>query len=217
MQEPSGEKVVRALLPDPPRTKLARAEIARFSRTVVWESPPGIRHSTLAIRHATLDTCHFPTMLYHIEQAVPTDFLEIAALDRVAWVHTGETFIPDGEHAWRVWCEYATVLVFRSVAPNPIGGTLLMFPTVDGEEFLHKIMVHPDYRGTGIGTRLMQAGLETATAPVLLTVDPANERAVALYQNFGFSVRERIDGFYRPHEDRLIMVHPGPGAPSAAE
>ena len=90
-----------------------------------------------------------------------------------------------------------------------IAGALVMFATSTDELCLHKIMVHPDYRGTGIGTRLMQAGLETATAPVLLTVDPANERAVALYQNFGFSVRERIDGFYRPHEDRLIMVHPG--------
>lgn len=209
MQEPSGEQVVRALLPGLPRTKLARQKIARFSQTAVRESPPGIRHSTLAIWHATLDTCHFPTMLHHIEQAIPVDFLEIAALDRAAWVHTGETFIPDGEHVWRVWCEYATVLVCRSVAPNPIGGTLLMFPTVDGEEFLHKIMVHPDQRGRGIGTDLMRAGLARANAPVLLTVDPENAAAVKLYENFGFTVRRRVDGYYRGHEHRYIMVHPG--------
>jgi ribosomal protein S18 acetylase RimI-like enzyme len=27
-----------------------------------------------------------------------------------------------------------------------------------------------------------------------------------LYRKFGFEIRERIDGYYRPHEDRLIMV-----------
>jgi len=37
-----------------------------------------------------------------------------------------------------------------------------------------------------------------ATAPVLPTVDPTNSAAVKLYQNFGFNIRERIDGYYRP-------------------
>jgi len=160
-----------------------------------------------------------------IERASDQDYLSVAALDRISWPIAPDLFIADGEHIWRIWCDLATLLVARlDLAQSTplsesgeIAGALVMFPTSTDELCLHKIMVHPDYRGTGIGTRLMQAGLETATAPVLLTVDPANERAVALYQNFGFSVRERIDGFYRPHEDRLIMVHPGPGAPSAAE
>ena len=46
-----------------------------------------------------------------IEPARCGDFLNIAALDRIAWLHTGEKYIADGEHVWRVWCEYATVLV----------------------------------------------------------------------------------------------------------
>jgi len=90
-----------------------------------------------------------------------------------------------------------------------VAGALVMFPTLSSELCLHKIMVHPDRKGAGIGTRLMRAGLAQARSPVLLTVDPSNEAAIALYRNFGFTVRERIDGYYRPHEDRLIMVHPG--------
>ena len=151
-----------------------------------------------------------------IETARQGDFLNVAALDRVAWQHTGEPFIADGEHVWRVWCQYATVLVARQSEPLPesdeIVGALLMFPTTTEENFLHKIMVHPDRRGCGIGTALMRAALAQARAAVLLTVDPANEAAVQLYRNFGFTVREHVKGYYRPHEDRYLMVFsPDPG------
>ena len=144
-----------------------------------------------------------------IERAQPADFLAIAALDRIAWSHTSGTYIPDGEHAWRLWCEYATVLVARSGEPSSeseIVGALLMFPTEDGRNFLHKIMVHPDRRGEGLGTLLMRQGLQLSSRPVLLTVDPANEPAVQLYRNFGFEIAEHIEGYYRPHEHRYLMI-----------
>ncbi len=149
---------------------------------------------------------------YHIEDARPSDFLNVAALDRIVWPDEPNTFIPDGEHIWRVWCDYATLLVARLDDSAPlsdsgdIAGSLVQFPTQSGETMLHKIMVHPDRRGCGIGSALMKAGLEQATSNILLTVDPNNAAAVQLYQTFGFTVRDRIDGYYRPHEDRLIMV-----------
>lgn len=149
-------------------------------------------------------------MDYSIQQAQPEDFLAIAALDRGAWPVEPHTFIPDGEHAWRLWCEYATVLT--AVAQNEneeplIAGALLMFPTNTGEIFLHKIMVHGDCRGQGIGSALMKRALELADAVVLLTVNPENRPAIGLYENFGFQVRTRIDGYYRPHEHRLLMEY----------
>lgn len=147
---------------------------------------------------------------YDITQATPKDFLQVAALDRMAWPIEPEVFIPDGEHAWRLWCEHAVVLIARlsnrsvSHSGNVIGA-LLMFPTVQGEAFLHKIMVHSDARGQGIGSALMKAGLERATTKTLLTVNPKNSAAVKLYQNFGFQIRELVKGYYRPHEDRFVM------------
>ena len=154
-----------------------------------------------------------------IEPAVPADFFHIAALDRSSWVQTGLPYIADGEHIWRGWCEYATVLGARHAEAQPlsesgdVAGALVMFPTLTDELFLHKIMVHPDARGGGIGSELMRAALRRASAAVLLTVDPDNNAAVKLYRNFGFDVRERIDGYYREQEDRLLMVHPGGSAP----
>ena len=157
----------------------------------------------------------FPGMketLPTIEAAEFHDFLSVSALDRIAWLHTGQPFIPDGEHVWRVWCEYAIVLVARLqesslTESGNIAGSLVMFPTHTGEDFLHKIMVHPDVRGCGIGTRLMETALRNTTQSVLLTVDPENAAAVQLYQKFGFHIRHRIDGYYRPQEDRFLMVY----------
>lgn len=155
-------------------------------------------------------------MDYQIASASSREFLQVAALDRIAWPEAPDTFIPDGEHIWRIWCDGAVLLVARLAASHPplpetgrIAGALVMFPTQQGEYCLHKIMVHPQCRGKGIGTALMQQALQRADQPVLLTVDPENESAVALYRKFGFAVRERIEGYYRPHEDRYIMVHPG--------
>jgi ribosomal protein S18 acetylase RimI-like enzyme len=147
---------------------------------------------------------------YEITQAAPKDFLQVAALDRIAWPVVPDVFIPDGEHAWRLWCEHAVVLIAkltgRSVSHSGhVIGALLMFPTIQGETFLHKIMVHPEARGQGIGSALMKAGLQRAEAKTLLTVNPQNLAAVKLYQNFGFQIRELVKGYYRPHEDRYVM------------
>lgn len=152
-------------------------------------------------------------MKFDIAAAQPQEFLDVAALDRIAWPEMNDTFIPDGEHIWRVWCDHATLLVAKVSGREPlsetheIAGALVMFPSQTGELFLHKIMVHPVCRGRGVGTALMKTALDGAQVPVLLTVDPNNKPAVALYEQFGFRIRERIDGFYRPHEDRLIMEY----------
>lgn len=147
---------------------------------------------------------------YNICEAVPRDFLAVAALDRIAWPEEPDVFIPDGEHAWRLWCEHATVLIAKlsegqMPESNAVAGALLMFPTKQGECFLHKIMVHPEARGQGIGSALMKAGLARATVNTLLTVNPKNTAAVRLYRNFGFEIRELVSGYYRPHEDRYVM------------
>ena len=50
-------------------------------------------------------------MNYEIRPAQTDEFLDVAALDRIAWPIMDDTFIPDGEHIWRVWCDYANLLL----------------------------------------------------------------------------------------------------------
>ena len=108
-------------------------------------------------------------MTIRIEPAHATDYLNVAALDRLAWPIVPDVFIPDGEHIWHVWSDTATLLVARRTDTSPlresndIAGALVQFPTKRGELFLHKIMVHPNCRGTGIGTELMKAALAEVT------------------------------------------------------
>jgi len=191
--------------------------------TVAGTRPPEAPHS--AYRRESRGISAFPQppgdqtvpsaqfiMTPEITAARPDEFLSVAALDRLAWPVQPDTYIPDGEHIWRVWCDQATLLVARLPdgqslpETSRIAGALVMFPTQDGELFLHKMMVHPDCRGQGVGSALMRVALAGAAAPVLLTVDPGNTAAVQLYERQGFRVRERINGYYRPHEDRYIMV-----------
>lgn len=67
------------------------------------------------------------------------------------------------------------------------------------EDFLLiDIALLPDYRGQGVGTRLLQALLaeaSTAAKPVRLHVESFNERAMKLYHRLGFSPVEQ-QGFH---------------------
>lgn len=58
-----------------------------------------------------------------------------------------------------------------------------------GEYYLDSLAVLPEYRGQGIGRRLLEYGIEEGKRRHLLTtlaVDPVNERAQRLYQSLGF-------------------------------
>lgn len=69
-------------------------------------------------------------MSYQIKRAGITDFLDVAALDRTAWPPGPlGAYLPDGEHAWRVWVEYAVVGVARQA--DAAVGLVLLFPSLD--------------------------------------------------------------------------------------
>ncbi|MBU1247486.1 MAG: GNAT family N-acetyltransferase [Proteobacteria bacterium] len=140
-------------------------------------------------------------------RARPGDFLEIAALDRGAWRQNADaTFVPDGEHVWRLWVEHA--LTFVACQGSELVGAVLAFPCLAGSWCLHKVMVQEVFRGRGIGSglfRVLLAELDDRGAEVFLTVDPANQRARRLYEGFGFAESVFVSGFYRPEEDRLVL------------
>ena len=147
-----------------------------------------------------------------IDRAKPLDFLEIARLDRIAWAQNRNSeYIPDGEHVWRLWTEHA--LVFCAREEEKILGAVLAFPTRQpGLYCLHKVFVDEAHRGKGIGSALFDAMFEACDelgVDCFLTVDSINEHAIRLYENWGFTDRKFVKGYYRPDEDRLVLTRKG--------
>lgn len=78
------------------------------------------------------------------------------------------------------------------------------------EAHIATIAVHPDWRGQGLGSRLLQhilldvkaIGMQTA----LLEVRAGNQVAQEMYRKFGFEVVGRRPRYYKDnHEDALLM------------
>lgn len=70
--------------------------------------------------------------------------------------------------------------------------------------------VHPDARGQGIGTKLLQQTLANlgmrGVYSVKLEVRENNDAAIRLYQQHGFTHRRTVRRYYENGEDALIMV-----------
>tara|TARA_B100000686_G_scaffold351281_1_gene449563 strand:- start:804 stop:1220 length:417 start_codon:yes stop_codon:yes gene_type:complete len=92
-------------------------------------------------------------------RALTGDFLAIAALDREAWKQgAAAEFIPDGEHAWRIWIEHAEV--FCAEIDGGVVGAVVAFPCKNGSYCLHKVFVDVTCRAQGIGSQLFDQLLE---------------------------------------------------------
>ncbi|MBI3359583.1 MAG: ribosomal protein S18-alanine N-acetyltransferase [Chloroflexi bacterium] len=79
------------------------------------------------------------------------------------------------------------------------------------EAHISTIAVHPDYRGQGIGERLLVAMLEHARSLgatlATLEVRVGNVVAQNLYRKYGFEEVGRRNGYYRDNgEDALLMT-----------
>lgn len=88
------------------------------------------------------------------------------------------------------------------------------FPT-DLEEHTGHIMniaVDLDYRGLGLGTALLQAGLdhlrrmEASCAELEVRTD--NTDAIRLYERHGFRVADHLPRYYQNGDDAYLMVRP---------
>lgn len=101
------------------------------------------------------------------------------------------------------------------VAEHPSGtglaGYSLGAPTPDRSgAWLLGLAVAPDCRNLGFGERLTLESLallrSRGVPKVCLTVEPANEVAIALYHRVGFVITGLGHDYFGPGEDRTIMT-----------
>jgi ribosomal-protein-alanine N-acetyltransferase len=72
------------------------------------------------------------------------------------------------------------------------------------------LAVHPERRGEGIGSQLLERALGVlavgGASSVKLEVRESNDGARSLYDEFGFEHRQTIPGYYDNGEDAHVMV-----------
>ena len=110
---------------------------------------------------------------------------------------------------------FATFLVARGVMSRGESDVLCGYAgfwMIFEELHLLNMVVHPDWRRRGIGTRLVQTACEQAFSlgveSVLLEVRESNHAARQFYETLGFAVVARRSGYYeRPKEDALMMKY----------
>ena len=71
----------------------------------------------------------------------------------------------------------------------------------DGE--LDDLYVLPEFQNRGIGTKILERCIARSPKPLYLYVFSRNQRAIALYERFGFSTAERVG------QTRLILRRNG--------
>lgn len=116
---------------------------------------------------------------------------------------------PWTSHAFRLEMKnrlavYRVALMVGKVAAY--GGMWLILD----EAHVTNVAVHPDYRGHGLGQRIMEALIREARDRNLrhmtLEVRAGNEPAISLYKKLGFRMAGIRPGYYQDtREDALIM------------
>ncbi|NOI02068.1 GNAT family N-acetyltransferase [Vibrio kanaloae] len=89
-----------------------------------------------------------------------------------------------------------------------VAGYVLMTPTNKSQEYwILSLAVESHYRGMGVGRSLMEQAIAGADqgSKVMLTVEPNNESACALYASMGFSTIKQEENYFGDDEPRLVM------------
>jgi len=70
---------------------------------------------------------------------------------------------------------------------NIVGMANFSYPNENGEVNLYAIYVHPQYKGVGIGSRLLNEGIQNLQpTKILLEVEKENLQAIKFYENKKF-------------------------------
>jgi ribosomal-protein-alanine N-acetyltransferase len=142
-----------------------------------------------------------------------------AALTRMRWWHIDDVlpleqdlFVDDRWTARTYWSELAqldTRHYLVAVEDDAVVGYAGLCDYPD-EAFVQTIAVARRAQGAGLGARLLQALLDEAARRrqrrVLLEVRGDNDRAIALYERFGFRRTGVRRGYYQPSgRDAVVM------------
>lgn len=139
----------------------------------------------------------------HISLARHDDLPAILALEQAGFPETEQW----SERSWagELVGSGRTVLLART---EHVVGAISLFTTGELAD-LHRLVVAPGRRRSGVGAALVRAGLDAVrhlgALAVMLEVGYANEPAIALYQRMGFEQLRARPDYYGPGQHALIL------------
>lgn len=138
-----------------------------------------------------------------------SDMAEVMSIENDVYPHpwTHGNFLDSLYSGYEIW-------TVRDAA-GALGGYLLLMLSVDDAHLLN-IAVRRDLQGQGVGRLLLTHAVELARDhglhSILLEVRPSNDRAVTVYERFGFAGIGVRKGYYpaadNRREDAIVMKLP---------
>jgi [ribosomal protein S18]-alanine N-acetyltransferase len=138
---------------------------------------------------------------------VVADIDEVYALEQRVFPHPWSrgNFVDSLASGYDAW-------VLREPGEGPLAGYFLLMYAVD-EAHLLDVAVCGERQGSGLGRYLLDRIAARARAmgmaSILLEVRPSNERALQVYERYGYAQIGRRKGYYPAHEgkreDAIVM------------
>jgi [ribosomal protein S18]-alanine N-acetyltransferase len=142
--------------------------------------------------------------VFRLREYSPEDFEEIWILDQICFVRGIAYTRPELRHFLR---SPSAVTIVASAEDRIAGFVLVHIDRKSGHVIT--IDVHPDYRGTGLGSKLMQKAENrlraSGVADVRLEVAVDNIAAIGFYKRHGYFVIKSIPRYYNDSIDALLM------------
>jgi ribosomal-protein-alanine N-acetyltransferase len=151
------------------------------------------------------------------EPAPPTEYsvrpLEDRHLDEVLRLNL--RCFEDGEnytkHTFAYLLSQPNAVCFQAATEDDkMAGFICVLVSPDGTAHITTIGVAPEHRRRGLGERLLakveSVLAEQGVASIVLEVRVGNLAAQSLYKYCGYSVVQRLNGYYNNGEDAFLMV-----------
>jgi ribosomal-protein-alanine N-acetyltransferase len=146
-----------------------------------------------------------------IRKAVRADLLSVLRIERAVFSQ------PWAMDAFEQFLDEPGFLVAEAPAKDAVsGGDIVGYVVATGIRVNGRAMGHvkdlavaPEHQGAGLGSRLLERALSVLENRgfdrVRLEVREGNDRAIDLYERFGFKQVQTYPGYYPDGEDALIL------------
>ena len=144
-------------------------------------------------------------MIIHLKKANVSDISTLLMLEKsVAGTMIYSPMLKESE-----WVEeFKKGVIYLIEKDNIVVGSVAYEKKDEDHVYISGLVIHPQSQGQGIAHKALQKLLEELNniKRIDLVTHPENERALKLYQSFGFKIESRKENYFGDGEPRLVLV-----------